>query len=331
MRDEHNPTMDELERMLTALPDQVRFPSTPDIASRIGTVLPERRPTVFRRRTTWYAVAAAILALIVLTAALPGPRRAVAEFFGLPGIRIEIFSRDERQQGPPEEIGSSLLFGELTTLGEAQDTAPFAIMLPQLEPPHEPDEVYVRDAEGVTAVSLLYVASDDLPQIGTTGVGLLLMEFRTTGDEPFIAKRAMGDGGTFGVITINGREAYWIQNGELMIDSPDLGGSGESGLARRSGNVLIWTDGQTTFRLESMLDRAAAIAIVESLVPYQGSGKGNRSGLTVVSMVSGAVPVGNRVTARMNTHEASRFFPDVRHDAGPGLRSVRCRRGMGRR
>jgi hypothetical protein len=333
MRDERNPTMDELERMLAALPERMRFPSTPDIASRLGAVLPERRPAVLRRRMTWYAVAAAILALIVLTAALPGPRRAVADFFGLPGIRIEIFSRspDDQQPETPKEIGSSLLFGDRATLDEAQDIAPFAIMLPQLDPAREPDEVYMRDDEGVAGVSLLYVASDDLPQIGTTGVGLLLMEFRTSGDEPFIAKRAMGDDGTFGVITINGREAYWIQNGELIVDAPDLGGSGESVFSRRSGNVLIWTDGQTTFRLESMLSRDAAIEIAESLAPWQGADEGNRSGIAVVSMVSGAVLVGSRVTARMNTHEASHSVPDVRHVAGPGLRSDRRGRRMGRR
>jgi hypothetical protein len=270
--EERTPSIDELERMLAALPRELAFPPTPDIAGRIGGMLPvrlpaqlpARQPAPWRRRTTWYAIAAAVLLLIVvLTAALPGPRRAVADFFGLPGIRIEFSPRGEGDTGGPKEIGSTLLFGERTTLEGAQATVPFPIVVHG-----EPDEVYLRHDEGVTAVSLIYRASDELPEIGGTGVGMLLMEFRTGADTPFLAKRAMGDS-VFLITSVNGNEAYWVERGELIVQPPDQIEPEASAFARRSGNVLIWRDGQTTYRMETTLDREEAIAIAESLAPWQ--------------------------------------------------------------
>ena len=265
--DERTPSMDELERMLAALPAEMTFPPTPDIAGRIGGVLPAqlpaRRPALWRRRTTWYAVAAAVLLVLALVAALPGPRRAVADFFGLPGIRIEFLSPGEGDVGAPKDIGSTLLFGERTTLAEAQAAAPFPIVVHG-----EPDEAYLRDADGVAAVSLIYRASGELPEIGETGVGMLLMEFQTSDDTPFLAKRAMGDGTITVVTLVDGRDAFWITNGELIVQPPDLDAPETSGFSRRSGNVLIWSDGQTTYRMETMLGREDAIAIAESLLPW---------------------------------------------------------------
>jgi hypothetical protein len=282
MRDDQSPTMDELEHMLATLPRRVEFPPTPDIAARIAADLPERHAPLLRRRTTWYAIAAVVLALAVLTTALPGPRRAIADFLGLPGIRIE-FGPSSGSDESPTEIGTTILFGERLSLAEAQDAASFSVLLPQRQ--GEPDEVYLRRDDDGTVVSMLYRAGDGLPQIGTTGVGMLLMEFRSTTQTPDIAKRAMGDG-TFVVTSVDGRDAFWITNGQLIVAPPDLG-EAQPAFSRRSGNVLIWSDGQVTYRLETMLDLDAALRIAGSLEPWRGDRVGNVFAMGVVVEVSG--------------------------------------------
>lgn len=59
----------------------------------------------------------------------------------------------------------------------------------------------------------------------------------------------------------------WIQGGVLMIDAGDPFWTYQ----RRSGNVLVWEQGDITFRMESNLPLDDAIAIAESLEPIEGA------------------------------------------------------------
>jgi hypothetical protein len=72
---------------------------------------------------------------------------------------------------------------------------------------------------------------------------------------------------------IDGRLGVWIENGVLavapveglMLDllEPEV---------RRSGNVLIWSDGAVTYRLETSLPREDVVRIAESLIPSDSDG-----------------------------------------------------------
>jgi len=257
-----------LEERLSRLSGELRFPPTPDVAGSIGQALPERRfPRRPRRR---YAMPAIAIAALMIVAFLPGPRHALADLFGLPGIQISIGERGTTGE-QPISIGSSLLLGEKTTLREAQDRVPFPILVPA--PPGMPnaDETWLRDTGDVVAVSLIYRPGPDLPEIGATGVGMLLMEIRSPEEAPFLAKRALGHG-SLAVVSVDGEEAFWVDRGELVVLSGDI--IDPDAAARRSGHVLIWSDGETTFRLETSLDQATAIAIAESLEPIIRSGSG---------------------------------------------------------
>jgi hypothetical protein len=119
----------------------------------------------------------------------------------------------------------------------------------------------------VTVVGLLWHASDGLPEIGDTGVGMLLLEIESDDDDVIFVKKVVG-GGEFNTAMIGDWPGYWIEGGVLTVEPVE-------GLmldllepqSRRSGNVLIWSDGEATYRLETALPMADVVRIAESLGP----------------------------------------------------------------
>ena len=253
---------DALERQLTHLAEDVTFPPTPVFTIPVATIT--ILPTTHRRRMHWLlAGLAAALILIATTLAIPDSRHAVADWFGFPGIRIEIGDR-EGDPGPTvTSIGGSLLLGQETTLEAAQAEVAFPVLVPAFGVDGAVPEVYLNRIEEAPVVSLLYPASTELPEIGSTGVGLLLMQIDASGDTSImIVKRASGETAPLPV-TINGNSGLWIQGGMLMTDAGDPFWTYQ----RRSGNVLVWEQDGITYRMESNLPLSEAIVIAESLEP----------------------------------------------------------------
>ncbi len=124
----------------------------------------------------------------------------------------------------------------------------------------------------MTVVTLLWRSGPDLPQIGETGVGLLLFQIDAEDDQmPFARKLA--EAGHIESTQIEGRPAYWIEHGVLVMEQmegPRLGALEPT--ARRSGNVLIWSDGTVTYRLETALPQAEAERLAASLHPDGDTG-----------------------------------------------------------
>ena len=267
-------TRDPLERRLRSLTDRDDlFPATPDIAGALFDLVRMEAPRSDRRGfpPAWRVAAIVLLValgLLVAALAIPTSRTAIADFFGIEGIRIELGGDEETAvPGTPVSIGGALLLGEQTTFDEAARAAPFEVAVPAGAGVGEPDEVYLNQRSGVTVVGMLWRAAEGLPEIGSTGVGLLLLEIESHDDDVIFAKRMAGGGG-FTIVTINGRQGYWIERGVLAVEPID-------GLmldplepeVRRSGNVLIWSDGSITYRLETALPMRDAVRIAESLAP----------------------------------------------------------------
>jgi hypothetical protein len=126
--------------------------------------------------------------------------------------------------------------------------AGFAVALPQDASLGPPETAYVDDERG-GQVTLLWPAGEALKQTRQRGVGLLLSEFQGTVNDGFFTK-VVSSGTPVERLTINGNTGYWI-SGEphvLFWDGP----KGSVDDARRwVGDVLIWSDGPITFRLES--------------------------------------------------------------------------------
>lgn len=255
---------DALERDLALLAEDVIFPATPAFTMPVAGAKPvsSRRFPDFLTATWWKAgLAAAVLAIATL--AVPDARHAVADWFGFPGIRIEIGDRDGDPPPAVTSIGDSLLLGQALTLDDVQERAGFPVVIPGGALSSVPPEVYLNTSRGTPVVSLLYPASDDLPAIGTTGAGLLLMQIDASGDTSiWITKRATGETSPQPV-AVNGADGLWIRGGVLMTDAGDPFWTYQ----RRSGNVLVWEQDGVTYRMESNLPLNDALAFAESLEP----------------------------------------------------------------
>jgi hypothetical protein len=207
-------------------------------------------------------LAAAAVLLAIVTLAVPGTRSSVASWFDVPGIRLEIGPDDEQVRTPPASIGGTLLLGQPVTMGEAAAVAPFAIVAPDGERIASTPETYLLRRDGAVIVSLLYPASTGLPEIGTTGVGLLLMQIDSAESSQLLVKRTMGEQSPVSV-TVNGEAGTWIAGGTLAVEPVYETGAFE----RSSGNVLIWERSGVTYRMESALGMPDAVALAERLEP----------------------------------------------------------------
>src|SRR4051794_7048902 len=178
------PSEHDLDQQLRALQPLVRFPPTPDLASSVQTFIAAQAAlaTPVRPERAWLrprrlAVAAVVVVLLAVGAliAFPQARTSLAKRFGVDGIEIIFVNETPTPAASP--IGISLVLGDEMTLEEAQTRVDFPVQSPALY--GEPDEIYVRELQSETVVTLLYRPRANLPMAAETGVGALLMEFAT--------------------------------------------------------------------------------------------------------------------------------------------------------
>jgi hypothetical protein len=250
----------------------------PDVATRVRVRLTE--PSRRRGPHPWWRPAwrplrrsvvlalAALLALAVVAGAVG---------LGLPGLRF-IFG-----QGPtptpaptvrpgatptptptvPDVPGSNLSLGKLVRLDEVEGLTGFSVRLPTDPRLGEPDAVWVDTFRG-NQVAYVWASNAELPETNERGVGFVLMRFDGTTDPGFFEK-VINTGTTLERVEVGGQNGYWIsgdphfffyiRNGEQVFDEN----------RRWVGDALVWSDGTTTFRIESGLGRDATIAIAESI------------------------------------------------------------------
>jgi hypothetical protein len=120
-----------------------------------------------------------------------------------------------------------------------------------------PDEAYVFVSAGGDGALLAWGAGDRYPSLPGTPWGLILVELRT--DEGSLVK----DVGSFEdvqEVQVGGRAAFWIEAPHELHVITDEG----SETFRVDGNVLIWTQGAVTYRLETSLELPESVALAES-------------------------------------------------------------------
>jgi hypothetical protein len=271
------------EKQLLSLAKGMEYPRTPDVAGSVMSrlraspspsgrgVSGEGRPQFFFKRLAWSLTI--ILILFASLMLIPPVRAAVIEFIQIGVVRI--FQREPTPMTPPnEQFPSTIvpltatpvatsqplisllerLAGE-TTLEEAQQSVNYLIVLPSypsdLGPP---DRVFVQDADGDMTI-LVWIDPQQADEI------LMSLHIVPPGSwaiekvKPALVQET----------TVNGRRAIWavgpyplrFSNGNLdfvrMID----------------GRVLIWTEGDITYRLETKSSLEEAIKVAESLEPIR--------------------------------------------------------------
>jgi hypothetical protein len=219
-------------------------------------------------------LALALLALLAV-AAIAG-----AVGLGLPGLRI-IFGGAGATPGATASPGPTIAPGDSSTpdevlgtgmrLGEPLDPADragldaragFTVRLPT-DPAIGAPEAAWLDPEVGGQVTLLWAADGALLATRNPEVGLLLGQFRGAINEGFFTKM-VGSGTAVERVRVDGHQGYWI-SGEPHVLFWDGPGGSVDDPRRWVGDVLLWSDGPMTYRLETSLGREAAIGIAATL------------------------------------------------------------------
>jgi hypothetical protein len=222
------------------------------------------------RRALVLAIAAALI-LAAVAAALG---------FGLPGIRISfgpgpsaapsvsaavptVPSVTGPAGGSPTVAtpGAGLSLGRQVSLDEARAAAGYPVGVPGLAGLGPPDAVWL-DTTGAGAVVTLVWG----PRSGATatdGVGLLLSELPARIDTDFFQK-FVGPGTQLEPVDV-GDAGWWITGALHSVAVVGADGNVRFDTVRLAANVLLWSSGQVTFRLETSLDLTHALVLARSV------------------------------------------------------------------
>jgi len=261
----------DFEAQLRTIATQMDYPSTPKIADSVSARLRSwTRPRLISKALS-KAVAWSLTVVLILLSSLmliPQARAAIIEFFQIGAVRIfgaqPTFVPTSGPQinalpvtatprvTPLVPILEELL-GE-TTLEQAQTIVEYPILLPS-HPADigQPDRVFVQNAEGQMTI-LVWLDPQQQDRVS------LSLHFIPTGSW---AITKMGPE-VISETQVNGQYAIWAEGVYPLRVS---NGNEIEFMRFVNGHVLIWEDGDVTYRLETDLSLEEAIKIAESLEP----------------------------------------------------------------
>ncbi len=280
---------DDLAAALVDLGRSLVVPEPADLPGRVNRRLEGGRLAVGGRgagRARWWrraglgnvplrrALVLAIAAALVLAAV------AAALGIGLPGIRITFgpgpstapavtgaLATAPGGSSPPVASpsgatpGSGLSLGRQVSLDEARSSAGYPVGVPGLAGLGPPDAAWLDTSGAGPVVTLVWG-----PRAGATstdGVGLLLSELPARIDTDFFQK-FVGPGTRLQPVAV-GDAGWWITGALHQVAVVGADGNVRFDTVRLAGNVLLWSSGQVTFRLETSLDLSDALEIAQSV------------------------------------------------------------------
>jgi hypothetical protein len=216
------------------------------------------------RRLAWSLTV--ILVLFSSLMLIPPARAAILEFIQI-GI-VRIFRAEPTPVMPPQHEFPSIvtatpvvtsepliplleqMAGEVT-LDEARQTVNYSILLPSYPPDlGQPDRVFIQEAEGDMTI-LVWIDPQDPTQV--------LMSLHMIPPTSWAVDKM--DPARIEETTVNGQRAIWAVGPYPLRFS-----NGNLDFVRLvDGHVLIWAQGNITYRLETTLDLDEAIKVAESL------------------------------------------------------------------
>jgi hypothetical protein len=259
--------MNELERQLRELGGAIEYPDTPALDRSVRARLeaeheaaplsgpPERSRHPGIRAL---AIAALVLAGAAATAYAVSEdvREAVRDVLGLSGVTIE-----RTELPPPPRAERSLELGERVALDTANRAVAFEPLVPRAL--GAPEEVFVRRSVPGGELSLVYGPSRRLPPARSTGIGLLISEFRGDLLGDYVRKVVTG-ASRIERLRIGGGRGIWIAGAPHFFFYGTDGAITEDEL-EVAENVLLLQRGSLLVRLEGALDRTEASRIARSL------------------------------------------------------------------
>jgi RNA polymerase sigma factor (sigma-70 family) len=237
------------------------------VKSRVSRGLARLRERLNAREAIAVLVGAALLGLGLI--AWPDARNAIADRLGLRGVSITHVDEvptpaatplsTPAVTSQPTPIGASLGLGIAVSLDQAAARLGAQVLLPATL--GLPDAVYATPGQ----VSLAYAARQSLPAVAQAGgVGLLLSEFRAAVDTNMLVGKGVPSGTNLQEVQVNGGRGFWIEGApHLFFREPN--GNVRDSPARLASNTLLWEQGGLTLRIESGLQRDAALRIAEQV------------------------------------------------------------------
>jgi hypothetical protein len=229
--------------------DRIRAPRPTDLR--------ERRLPVPRTRRLLAAAAVVVLLGLVAVVAAPGSRHAVARWLGIGSVTVTYTGEVPRAAGRTYDLGTPV---PLARAIESADAAGWRLAAPSAA--GDPARAFVGRPTG--GVSLAWAPSDELPEIADSGIGLLLTAMPGTTNAGGMHKLATR-GTTVTLVRVGDGLAYWIAGDSHEVVITDAEGGLVRDSARVAANTLVWTEGDVTYRLESALDRDAAVELGSTL------------------------------------------------------------------
>jgi hypothetical protein len=241
------------EARLVVIAAGLVYPPTPDLVRRLSldAAGAAQRPLLSaapRRVWAYAAIVLAVLAVGVLV--VPQARASLVEFFRFGAIRFTLGGPTATPSPTPRPAVPTptgpVLSGR-TTLAEAEAQTTFSILLPAYpENLGLPDEVYFQHFEGQVALTLWRHAD---------GSARLALYHVTERDFVLKAVQVIERTVVDGIPAVWARGPHFVHFQDSTFGQIDL----------VAGDILIWTVGGVTYRLESDLPLAEAVRIAESL------------------------------------------------------------------
>lgn len=257
----------QIETLIVKAADNFPYPPTPDIGAVVNQQLTAKRSriTIQTGRLAW--VTLIVLFILAGLLAVPQVRAAVIEFLQLGAIRIFLVEPTPTATPPPPTaspqslttaiprpsptpITSLLNLAGETTLAEAQTRVDFPIRLPAV--PSDlgpPDRVFLQDFGGPVVI-LVWLELDQPNQVH--------LSLHLLGANTFVGKVQPQ---VIRETKVNDERALWTEGPYLL----QLRNGGYDTPRLVQGHVLLWQEGEITYRLESNLSLEQAIHIAESL------------------------------------------------------------------
>jgi len=248
----------DLDRALRDLGEHLDYPEAPFLAAAVrGRIGAPASASASPRRRVLLSTASAVVVLVFSVVGFWAPaREAVADLFGLRGV---LFSREPSPVRPGERIE----LGRPLGLDEARGRVDFAVRVPSRL--GAPDGVYVDEAGPAPVVSLVYrPRAGALPEVRSTGIGLLASQFRGSFNSAVMAK-FLGPGSTVEAVSVDGHRGFWLPEPAHVVLYLDPQGDVREDTARLTANVLLWEDNGVITRLESRLSKDEMLAIAASM------------------------------------------------------------------
>jgi hypothetical protein len=239
---------DRMDAALVDLAGAVAYPPTPAFRGRV-----EARLGATAGRRSWRFPRAALLAAVALLvlAAAAGALVGV-----LPGLRV-VPVTSLPPVASPDALGTRLALGTPIEPESVAELGPSDL--------GTPDEAY--SLAGGEVVSLVYGPSAGAPELGDTGVGLLVQVIRGTLEPERIEKLVPQVGVEVTAVTVSDARGFWISGPPHVIRYEGADGAERTEATRLVGDSLVWERDGTLYRIESGLGLSRTLELAETIGP----------------------------------------------------------------